>query len=126
MDGDIEVPDFEEKARSMFSTSAYISFTLDKLGSSLAKQVCNGGLKFVGIPPTHFILYFSKSQILTIINDGKSVELMNLYFKEREKLTNSARQEAVYRLASEAYVPDENLFRMEFVKFDCEFYNYSV
>lgn len=90
MDGDIEVPDFEEKARSMFSTSAYISFTLDKLGSSLAKQ------------------------ILTIINDGKSVELMNLYFKEREKLTNSARQEAVYRLASEAYVPDENLFRMEF------------
>lgn len=57
MDADIEVPDFEEKARSMFSTSAYISFTLDKLGSSLAKQVRKEVRVFKGVLP--HVLFFS-------------------------------------------------------------------
>ena len=39
IDGRIETNEFEENARYMFLTSAYMAFTLDKIASSITKQV---------------------------------------------------------------------------------------
>ncbi|RKO92645.1 hypothetical protein BDK51DRAFT_18371 [Blyttiomyces helicus] len=88
--GDLENPEFEERARSMFGTSAYVIFTIDKLLQATVKQV------------------------QTILSDPKCPDLMVLCNKDREKSTTSARQEATYRLAAEALIPDESLYRLEY------------
>lgn len=39
IDGNMEVAEFEDRARAMYSTFGYISFTIDKIAAQLAKQV---------------------------------------------------------------------------------------
>lgn len=41
IDGNMDPTEFEDRSRAMFSTFAYISFTLDKLSAQIAKQVLN-------------------------------------------------------------------------------------
>lgn len=39
LDGKIESAEFEEKSRLMYTTSAYLVYTIDKLTQALVKQV---------------------------------------------------------------------------------------
>ncbi|KAJ1557580.1 Transcriptional regulatory protein sin3, partial [Nowakowskiella sp. JEL0078] len=87
----IEAPEFEEKARIMFSTSAYITFTMDKLIQAIIKQ------------------------IHTIVADENRERTIKLYYRDRSKGTSTARQEAAYRIEAENLALDEQLFRMEFI-----------
>ncbi|KAJ3087675.1 Transcriptional regulatory protein sin3 [Quaeritorhiza haematococci] len=89
-DGKLESNEFEERSRTMFQTSGYLTFTFDKLTQAIIRQIRD------------------------ITSDPRCLELTNLYYKDREKPTTSSKQEAVYRLAAEAHVQDENIFRMEF------------
>jgi histone deacetylase complex regulatory component SIN3 len=41
VDQKIEAADFEEKCRAMYSTSAYVIYTVDKLVQALVKQVAS-------------------------------------------------------------------------------------
>ena len=93
LSGDMDPLEYEDRARAMYGTSAYLVFTMDKLVQTLAKQ------------------------IHTIITDAKSLDLMSLYKKDSEKVDTSSRQEAVYRLSAESLMQDENLIRLEFVIF---------
>lgn len=82
--------EFEETVRAMFGTSSYLVFTMDKVVQTLIKQ------------------------ITSMMSDPRTSELMDLFFKDREKDTTSPRQEAVYRLSAESLIPDENIYRLEY------------
>lgn len=88
--GEMDATDFEDRCRAMFGTSAYYIYTIDKLVQSLAKQV-------------QFIL-----------TDAKSLDLLTLFKKDREKTETSSRQEAVYRLSAESLMQDESMIRLEY------------
>lgn len=47
--------------------------------------------------------------------DSKSLELIQIYKRDREKTTTSSRQEALYRICAESIIQDENIYRLEFV-----------
>ena len=51
----------------------------------------------------------------TITTDGKCIELINIYKRDREKTTTSSRQEALYRLCTESIIQDDNIIRLEYV-----------
>jgi paired amphipathic helix protein Sin3a len=89
--GDVEAGEFEDSARTMYGTSAYLVFTLDKLAQAAIKV------------------------LQQIASDPKSMELLTLYYKDRAKQATSSRQEAVYRLSAEALTQEENTFRLEWV-----------
>ncbi|KAJ3278913.1 Transcriptional regulatory protein sin3 [Blyttiomyces sp. JEL0837] len=82
--------EYEDKCRALFGTSAYLVFTLDKVVMALIKQ------------------------IQTIQMDSRSHDLVGLYFKDRERVTTSSRQEAVYRLNAEGLSPEEVMYRLEY------------
>ncbi|KAI8928211.1 hypothetical protein BC831DRAFT_412149 [Entophlyctis helioformis] len=88
--GELEANEFEDRARTMFWTSGYLVFTIDRLLQALVKQ-----MQF-------------------IVSDNKSIDLINLFYREREKPLSSSRQEAMYRYAAEELIQDENLYRLEF------------
>ena len=88
----LEGNEFEEKLRDLYGTSSYLAFTLDKLLQTLVKQV------------------------ISIAGDPRCTELLDMYFKDRTKDRTSPRQEAVYRLSAEALIPDENIYRLEYVR----------
>lgn len=90
IDGNLDINEFEDRARSMFSTNAYISFTLDKLAQQLSKQV------------------------LFVLGDPVSMDILNMFFKDLET-DPATRQEAVYRASAEALTSNENLYRIEYV-----------
>ncbi|KAI9028606.1 hypothetical protein DFJ74DRAFT_659454 [Hyaloraphidium curvatum] len=83
--------DFEDATRDLFGTSAYLTFTLDKLAQMVAKQV-------------H-----------TILQDPKTPELLALFKADRDRDTYSPRQEAKYRMNVEDMIRDENVYRIEFI-----------
>ncbi|KAJ3014687.1 Transcriptional regulatory protein sin3 [Thoreauomyces humboldtii] len=86
--GDMESSEFEEKSRTMFGTSAYLIFTVDKLCQTIVKQVA--------------------------VTDSKTMELMDLYYKDMAKSMTSARQEAMYRINVESIIQDDNIYRIEY------------
>ncbi|KND04341.1 uncharacterized protein SPPG_00072 [Spizellomyces punctatus DAOM BR117] len=90
LQSDLEASEFEDKARNMFGTSAYLIFTVDKLCQAITKQM------------------------LAIVSDQKNMELVSLYYKDRSKVGTSARQEAMYRINSESLIQDDNIYRMEY------------
>ncbi|KAJ3283299.1 Transcriptional regulatory protein sin3 [Borealophlyctis nickersoniae] len=87
---DLETNEYEEKARSLFGTSAYLVFTIDRVVQSVVKQM------------------------QTILTDSKCTDLLSLYTKDRDQPTTSSRQEAVYRLSAESLIQDENMYRLEY------------
>jgi paired amphipathic helix protein Sin3a len=90
IEGKLETSDFEEKCRAMYTTSAYLVYTVDKLAQALTKQM------------------------QTVVSDSRSMDLIGLYYMDCKKTTTSARQEAMYRLSSESHV-DDTLYRLEYV-----------
>ncbi|KAG0215110.1 Transcriptional regulatory protein sin3 [Mortierella sp. GBA30] len=91
-DGDMEAGVFEERARFIFPTKAYILFTLDKVVASLLKNV-------------H-----------TIVTDQRCNELIAMFVKDRQHEKNSRRQQIIYRMQADAVVGDENLYKIEYAK----------
>ncbi|KAJ3025811.1 UNVERIFIED_CONTAM: Transcriptional regulatory protein sin3 [Siphonaria sp. JEL0065] len=89
-DSKIEATEFEDRLRGLFGTSAYLSYTIDKLVQSIVKQ------------------------IQSIISDSVCLDLVDLYFRDREKPVSSSRQESVYRLNAERVVEDDALYRLEY------------
>ncbi|KAJ3114140.1 Transcriptional regulatory protein sin3 [Phlyctochytrium bullatum] len=89
-DGKMEAQEYEDRCRALFGTSGYLMFTVDKLCQAVVKQ------------------------IQAIQADPKGHDLVELYFKDREKPNSSSRQEAVYRLSAEGLVDDESLYRLEY------------
>ncbi|KAJ3180454.1 Transcriptional regulatory protein sin3 [Geranomyces variabilis] len=90
LSGDTEASEFEEKARTMFGTSAYLVFTVDKLCQAIIKQAQSA------------------------VADSKSMSLLEMYYKDRVKRFTSARQEAMYRINTETVVQDDNIYRLEY------------
>jgi paired amphipathic helix protein Sin3a len=88
---EIDANEFEDKVRNMFWTSGYLMFTVDKLVQAIVKQ------------------------LQTIALDAKSIDLIGLYKRDREKKTTSSRQEALYRLGAESIIQDDSIYRLEFV-----------
>ncbi|KAJ3145353.1 Transcriptional regulatory protein sin3 [Irineochytrium annulatum] len=85
-----EAAEFEDRCRSLFGTSGFLMFTIDKVVQAIIKQ------------------------IQVIQGDQRNMELCELYFKDRDKKSSSARQEAIYRLNAEGLTVDEHLYRMEY------------
>ncbi|KAJ3147061.1 Transcriptional regulatory protein sin3 [Geranomyces variabilis] len=90
LSGDTEASEFEEKARTMFGTSAYLVFTVDKLCQAIIKQAQSA------------------------VADSKSMSLLEMYYKDRAKHSTSARQEAMYRINTETVIQDDNIYRLEY------------
>ncbi|KAG0327067.1 Transcriptional regulatory protein sin3 [Dissophora globulifera] len=91
-DGELEQIAFEEQARHIFATKAYIVFTLDKVIAALLKHV-------------H-----------TIVIDQRCNELIAMFVKDRQHEKNSRRQQIIYRMQADAVVGDENLYKIEYAK----------
>ncbi|KAI7825290.1 hypothetical protein BC939DRAFT_448438 [Gamsiella multidivaricata] len=91
-DGELEQTAFEEQARHLFATKAYIIFTLDKVIGALLKHV-------------H-----------TIVVDQRCNELIAMFVKDRQHEKNSRRQQIIYRMQADAVVGDENLYKIEYAK----------
>jgi paired amphipathic helix protein Sin3a len=89
--GELDSNDFEDKTRELFWTSGYLIFTVDKLVQALVKQ------------------------LQVIATDPKSLELITIFGRDREKPTTGPRQEALYRLCAEQIIQDENMYRLEHV-----------
>ncbi|KAG2220934.1 hypothetical protein INT45_010687, partial [Circinella minor] len=90
-DGDFDQNLFEEKARYIFVTDAYVLFTIDKLIQSTIKQI----------------------QSMSI--DEKCLELMDLFRSDQNLESTCPRITSVYRLRAEDVVgSDENLFKMNY------------
>ncbi|KAL7310434.1 hypothetical protein PS15m_009938 [Mucor circinelloides] len=90
-DGDIDQQVFEEHTRYIFTTDAYLIFTMDKLVHSMVKQI----------------------QAITI--DPKSVELIRLFRSDKGLESMSPRILSVYRLRAEDIVgSEENLYKLNF------------
>lgn len=87
--GRIDHSQFEEKVRFLFGGSAYLIFTIDKVALAVIKQIS------------------------AVMSDLRCLELIQLYEKDRLSPSSSPRQEAMYRLAAETALPDENLYRFE-------------
>ncbi|KAI9093851.1 hypothetical protein DFS34DRAFT_630591 [Phlyctochytrium arcticum] len=87
---DMDAFDFEDKCRAMYGTSAYLIFTVDKLCQAVVKQ------------------------LHSMVSDPKTMELANLFYKDRAKASTNARQDAMYRLNAESLLSDENVFRLEY------------
>ncbi|KAG0224512.1 Transcriptional regulatory protein sin3 [Actinomortierella wolfii] len=92
IEGDIEQAMFEESARYLFATKAYIVFTMDKLISALLKHV-------------H-----------TIVLDQRCNDLIAMFVKDRQHEKNSRRQQIIYRMQADAVVGEENLYKIEYNK----------
>ncbi|KAG0077520.1 Transcriptional regulatory protein sin3 [Linnemannia elongata] len=91
-DGEMDPTAFEEHARSVFATKAYIIFTMDKLIAALLKHV-------------H-----------TIVIDQRCNELIAMFVKDRQHEKNSRRQQIIYRMQADAVVGDESLYKIEYAK----------
>ncbi|KAJ2999620.1 Transcriptional regulatory protein sin3 [Globomyces sp. JEL0801] len=91
VNSEMESNDFEDKVRDLFWTSGYIIFTVDKLVQAIVKQ------------------------LQTVAMDSKSLELITLYGRDREKSNNPVRQEALYRLGAETIIQDDSIYRLEYV-----------
>ncbi|CAO3638075.1 unnamed protein product [Mucor fragilis] len=90
-DGDIDQQVFEEHTRYIFTTDAYLIFTIDKLVHSMVKQI----------------------QAITV--DPKSVELIRLFRSDKGLESMSPRILSVYRLRAEDIVgSEENLYKLNF------------
>ncbi|KAI8379519.1 uncharacterized protein BYT42DRAFT_329822 [Radiomyces spectabilis] len=90
-DGEMDQQVFEENARYLFVTDAYVLFTVDKLIHAIIKQI----------------------QAVTV--DTKSVELVRLFRTDQLLENMSPRVMSVYRLRAEDTVgPDENLYKINF------------
>jgi len=89
INNEMDFNEFEDKTRELFWTSGYLIFTVDKLVQSIIKQ------------------------LQSIVSDPKSMELITIFGRDREKRTTGPRQEALYRLCAEQLIQDENVYRIE-------------
>ncbi|KAJ3380210.1 Transcriptional regulatory protein sin3 [Lobulomyces angularis] len=90
LEGTMDSSEFEERSRAMFSTSAYLTFTLDKLSNLVAKTTMN------------------------LLNDQTSLKLFDMFYEERLIRSTSSHQEQIYRSNVESCLGDDNLFRIEY------------
>ncbi|KAI8840628.1 hypothetical protein BJ741DRAFT_561197 [Chytriomyces cf. hyalinus JEL632] len=90
LESKIDAIEYEDRLRGLFGTTAYLGYTLDKVVSTLVKQ------------------------IQVVMADPLSNDLLELYLRDRSKHMSSARQENVYRLNAERLIDDENLYRLDY------------
>ncbi|KAJ9093958.1 hypothetical protein QFC20_007014 [Naganishia adeliensis] len=91
-DNDVDAATFEETIRYMYGTQAYPAFTLDKVIAGLVKQV------------------------ISIINDVKSQDLVELLKADREAKVTSTKQQIAYRMAAEGVLSaDENMYKIDWL-----------
>ena len=107
-EGDVEINTYEETMRIMFGTKAYVLFTLDKVISSIVKQVRIRRKTS------------AEGQLQTIVGDMKSQELFALLQRDRQSQRTTIRQSIAYRMQAEGVVGvDDNLFKIEYVSDTC-------
>lgn len=76
----------------MYGTKAYPAFTLDKVIASFIKHV------------------------ISIINDSKSQDLVELLKTDREARATSTKQQIAYRMAAEGVLSaDENMYKLDWM-----------
>ncbi|TPX67159.1 hypothetical protein CcCBS67573_g07586 [Chytriomyces confervae] len=90
LESKIDAIEYEDRLRGLFGTTAYLGYTLDKVVSTLVKQ------------------------IQVVMADPLSNDLLELYLRDRSKHASSARQENVYRLNAERLLDDDNLYRLDY------------
>lgn len=91
-DNEVDAATFEETIRYMYGTQAYPAFTLDKVIAGLVKQV------------------------ISIINDTKSQDLVELLKADREAKVTSTKQQIAYRMAAEGVLSaDENMYKIDWL-----------
>uniref|UniRef100_A0A669F3Y2 SIN3 transcription regulator family member A n=1 Tax=Oreochromis niloticus TaxID=8128 RepID=A0A669F3Y2_ORENI len=101
LDGNMEPAQYEDSLREMFTVHAYVAFTMDKLIQSIVRQLQH------------------------LVTDDVSVRVTDLYLSESSnKATGGtlptqasrATAEAGYQRKAEQLMPDENCFKLMFVK----------
>lgn len=91
-DNDVDAATFEENIRYMYGTQAYPAFTLDKVIAGLVKQV------------------------ISILTDSKSQDLVELLKADREAKMTSTKQQIAYRMAAEGILSaDENMYKIDWL-----------
>ncbi len=92
-DGEIDQVAYEEGLRHMFGIDAYPGFTFDKVIAQILKQVT------------------------TILGDVRSQELWALLQRDRASDTTTGKQQIAYRTQAERVLaPEENLFKISWVR----------
>ncbi|XP_030233979.1 paired amphipathic helix protein Sin3a isoform X1 [Gadus morhua] len=101
LDGNMEPGQYEDTLREMFTIHAYTAFTMDKLIQSIVRQLQH------------------------IVSDGVCVRVTDLYLSESaNKATGGAAStqasrataEGVYQRKAEQLMPEENCFKLMFLK----------
>ncbi|KAL3993300.1 U3 small nucleolar RNA-associated protein 6 [Sarotherodon galilaeus] len=101
LDGNMEPAQYEDSLREMFTVHAYVAFTMDKLIQSIVRQLQH------------------------LVTDDVSVRVTDLYLSESSnKATGGtlptqasrATAEGGYQRKAEQLMPDENCFKLMFVK----------
>ncbi|KAJ3593367.1 hypothetical protein NHX12_005702 [Muraenolepis orangiensis] len=101
LDGNMEPSQYEDSLREMFTIHAYTAFTMDKLIQSIVRQLQH------------------------IVSDGVCVRVTDLYLAESgNKATGGAASgqasrataEGAYQRKAEQLMPEENCFKLMFVK----------
>ncbi|KAJ9113677.1 hypothetical protein QFC22_005986 [Naganishia vaughanmartiniae] len=91
-DNEVDAATFEETIRYMYGTKAYPAFTLDKVIAGFIKHV------------------------ISIINDSKSQDLVELLKTDRDARTTSTKQQIAYRMAAEGVLSaDENMYKLDWL-----------
>ncbi|KAJ9105564.1 hypothetical protein QFC19_003546 [Naganishia cerealis] len=91
-DNEVDAATFEETIRYMYGTKAYPTFTLDKVIASFIKHV------------------------ISIINDNKSQDLVELLKTDRDARVTSTKQQIAYRMAAEGVLSaDENMYKLDWM-----------
>ncbi|TPX40757.1 hypothetical protein SeMB42_g05890 [Synchytrium endobioticum] len=83
--------EFEDRMRHMYGTCAYLMFTIDKVLHAVVKQI----------------------QVMA--SEARTLDLLSLYYRDRENMTTSTKQEGLYKLAASGImVEGESMYRLEY------------
>ena len=95
MEQNMEMAQFEEVMRTYYLQTGWQLYGFDRLFSALARSVL---------------------QILTSDAKDKSYDMMQLFFKDREKVETTHEMELFYRRQVERMVKDGDVYRIEYVR----------
>lgn len=117
LDGHVEAASFEEQLREIFTTNAYMAFTIDKLIQNIVRQVRMTQNSFGCIEFLMKLHY----QLQHLATDEICIRLVDLYNKESLSRDMSTVQsscvvaELAYQRNAERLLVGENCFKMTFV-----------
>ena len=115
LDNAIENSQFEDTLRDMYTTRAYIAFTLDKFINGMVKQVCLSLAKCV--ENMHLL------QLQQMVNDDTCLKLLRLHNDIVGEITAHMLPSEVnalyerYQQQAEQLAADQNCFKIYFVSF---------